>query len=307
MSHPASPNPVGVALLDALASIWPSPLRAQIKRIGADPWTEEYALGYTTEQFMTKVWHGIRVGTAMPPLWGKTVLEIGCGHGGITCYLAAIGAKRVVGIDLNVDHVLYGRRLAAEIARQSGRPPLPVSFMQMDASNLALDHASFDAVYADNVFEHFSDPETVLRELARVLRPGGVVLIPTFSSINSKYGLHLKVGLKLPWTNLLFSERTIIEALKRQAQRRPELYDAYPGLGNAPERVRDVRQFRDLNDITHQSFRALAERQGFVVRSFQVHATLTGRLARKLVPRIERTALLDVLSTGASAVLEKRP
>ncbi len=304
MNQSDQPSPLGSALLDMLASVWPSPMRQQVKRLGAEPCSEEYARGYTVEQFMSKVWHGMRLGNAMPPLWGKTVLEIGCGHGGITCYLAAIGAKRVVGIDLGVEHVLYGERLASEIARQSGRDPLPVSFAQMDAASLGFADGSFDAVYADNVFEHFSDPEAVLAELARVLRPGGIVLVPTFSSIRSKYGLHLKFGLKLPWANLVFSERTIIEALKRQARRRPELYQAYPGLAVAV-RVRDVRRYHDLNDITHARFRAMAEHHGFRIRSFHVHATTTGRVVRRLIRRAEATPLLDVLSTGAAAILEK--
>jgi hypothetical protein len=43
------------------------------------------------------------------------------------------------------------------------------------------------------------------------------------------------------------------------------------------------------------------------VTVFRVHATPLGRLVTKLQPRLERTKLLDVLSTGAGAVLRKPP
>ena len=138
---------------------------------------------------------------------------------------------------------------------------LPIRFAEMNATALDLPDACMDLVLADNVFEHFIEHKGVLREAQRVLRPGGKLLVPIFSSIYCKYGLHLKHGLKLPWANLVFSEKTICEAMQRLANDDPRLFDYYPGLRNNPQRVRDVRRYHDLNDITYKQFKADAHKR----------------------------------------------
>src|SRR5262245_30114002 len=128
------------ALLDGVASLWPSPTAARTARLGAAPGTRESGRAQVLEQFMNKVRFGSPLGVDMPPLFGKDVLEIGCGHGGITCYLACLGARRVLGIDVNTAHVEYGRELAQSISEGLGRP-LPIEFKEMDAADMKLDDA----------------------------------------------------------------------------------------------------------------------------------------------------------------------
>ena len=175
----------------------------------------------------------------------------------------------------------------------------------MSATHLTFPDGTFDLVLADNVFEHFTEPEAVMREAYRVLRPGGGMLVPVFSSILSKYGLHLKHGLKLPGANLVFSERTIIRAMQRLADSDPKLLDLYPGLSDSPQRVRDLRRYKDLNDITYREFKAMAARCGFRVEMFSVYGTRLGKLMVR-VPLVRNTKLMDVLSTGAAAFLRKK-
>lgn len=276
----------------------------QNARFGASPGTEAYERAYARRQFMQRVSGGIGI-DGLPNIWGLDVLEIGCGHGGITCYLAAVGARTAVGIDLNERHIAYGRELLAELERATGRT-LPARFELMNAAQLSFESDSFDMVMADNLFEHVDPFTTVLREIHRVLRPGGVLLVPAFSGIHSKYGLHLKHGLKLPWANLLFSESTIIDVMKKQAAERPELYDLYPGLRGAPREVRDLRRHRDLNGITHSEFLFEANRAGFDLVQFAPRGTVTGRLLFKIAPPLQKTKLGEVLSISATALLRKR-
>ncbi len=287
-------------LLYRVAKNWPSPMAKFKDNFGAEPGTEAYDMAYAQQQFDWKVRNGL-TGTVT----GLDVLEIGTGHGGIACYLAAVGAKSVVGIDLNTKHLEFARRFAEIVSKRYGEGyRLPVSFEEMSANDTSFEDASFDLVLADNVFEHFTEPETVMREAYRVLRPGGQLLVPVFSSILSKYGPHLKHGLKMPWAQVVFSEKTIIRAMYRLAADDPRLYEFYPGLSDSPQRFRDLRRYKDLNDITYRTFQDMARRIGFKVESFSVYGTNLGKVMKR-VPVIRNTRLMDILSTGAAAVLRK--
>jgi ubiquinone/menaquinone biosynthesis C-methylase UbiE len=294
-----------IRLLDSLVSVWPSPMKKFTRELGAEPGTLEYEIAYGQDQFVKRMTRGLGRGLPLKDLWGKRALEIGCGHGGISCFLACMGAE-TTGIDLNTDNLQLGRQLSKSLATKMNRDPLPVDFQEMDAVDLNFPDNTFDFVLADNLMEHVVDPEAVLNEAKRVLAPNGLVVLPGFSSLYSKYGIHLKNGLKLPWANLVFSDKTIIGVLQRQSKKRPELLKIYPGLAEQPESVREVRKYQDLNDITYAAFREMAERAGFEITYFRVEPTISGIVIRKIAPFLEKTFLFDVLSTGAAAVLRAR-
>jgi ubiquinone/menaquinone biosynthesis C-methylase UbiE len=294
--------PLSDYLLYQLARQWPSPVADRQKRFGASAGTEEYHVAYTIEQFNIKVRTGLGV-----DVFDKDVLEIGCGHGGISCFLAVAGAKSVVGIDLNTKNLEYAQAFAQQIAGNFGpNAKLPLKFLEQNAYALKFPDASFDLVVADNSFEHFLEPQLVLRNVARVLRPGGKLLVPVFSSIYSKHALHLKNGLKVPWTNLFFSEKTIVRALERMAKDNPKLYEIYPGLQSQPQRVRDVRRYGDLNDITYKSFKQMARAEGFRIESFRPNGTrIVGRIVAR-IPLFRNSVVMDIFSTGAGSLLSKQ-
>jgi ubiquinone/menaquinone biosynthesis C-methylase UbiE len=295
---------LGARILSSVAEVWPDPLRRRKKRFNAELNTPEYHLAYARDQFLTRVSHGLGVGDGLPNMLGMDMLELGTGHGGIACYLACIGARSVVGVDVNERSLSYAVRFKEHVEAETGRE-LPLRFQHMDCHHLQFEDETFDIVVADNLFEHVSEPEKVLAEAHRVLRPGGRVLVPNMSAIRSKYGLHMKHGLKLPWANLFFSEKTIVEALRIRVDRHPELAEVYPGLSCGSERVRDVRRHQDLNDLTYAEFGKMATRVGFCVERLRVLGVTAGRILFKLRPELERTAFGDVLSTHAMAVLIK--
>ena len=99
---------------------------------------------------------------------GMRVLDCGCGPGSITLDLAALVAPgEVVGIDREASQIEYAR--AAATARG-------LANLQFEVGNiyaLQFPDASFDAVLAHTVIEHVRDPLAVLREMRRILKPGG--------------------------------------------------------------------------------------------------------------------------------------
>jgi ubiquinone/menaquinone biosynthesis C-methylase UbiE len=288
-------------VLFQLARRWPSPLVYQDDELDkGEPDSKSYNLAYARHQFNYKVRNGISEN-----LWNLDVLEIGCGHGGNSCFMAMAGARSVTAIDINIANLSYGQEFAGLLARRFGADfTVPVSFLATRAEQMPFPDSTFDLVLADNLFEHVDDPQGVMKEGHRVLRSGGILLVPVFSSILSKYGLHLKYGFNLPWANVLFSEDAIIRALHRLAATDPKMLVFYPGLAGECKRIRDVRRHRDLNDITFKKFKLTARQTGFEIVSFQPVATLTGWFARRL-PIIRNSVLMDVWSFGASACLKK--
>jgi len=298
---------IGENILYFLSKRWPSPVKQKVKKLGSDPTSEQYLMNYALHsQYLAKLRTGVKF-----DFLNKEVLEIGCGHGGITCFLAVNGAKKVTGIDLNTRNLEISKKFASQFSfklNEKDSPSLPVAFYEMNVYDLKFPAESFDIVLAENVFEHFTEPEKALSESYRVLKPGGKLLVPIFSSIYSKYALHLKHGLKVPWANLFFTEKTICKVMYRLAGENPKLNDSYPGLRDKPDKVRDIRKYKDLNDITYGKFKRMATKEGYILQSFTTLAPKGIRLISKIIrhiPIIKRSILADIFSTGASALLVK--
>ena len=96
------------------------------------------------------------------------VLDYGCGAGEI------VRKMRDRGLEAFGCDVFYG----GNIERQSGLVSEDVSpfVRRMDNGPIPFDDASFDAIVANQVFEHVPDLDLSLREIARVLKPGGAFL-----------------------------------------------------------------------------------------------------------------------------------
>ena len=103
---------------------------------------------------------------------GQHVLEVGCGTGEDSRAMAqrVVPGGRVVAVD--------GSQHMIDTARQRGEGcSLPLEFQVADAHRLPFADDSFDASRADRIFMHLESPAQALREMKRVTRPGGRVLV----------------------------------------------------------------------------------------------------------------------------------
>jgi SAM-dependent methyltransferase len=103
---------------------------------------------------------------------GEAILEVGCGHGSTLARIARGPFGSLAGVDASEVMVrLASKRLRPSIA--AGRAE--VSLATSDALPFA--SGRFDAAFAVHVLYFWSDPRADLRELGRVLKPGGRILL----------------------------------------------------------------------------------------------------------------------------------
>ena len=100
---------------------------------------------------------------------GARILEVGCGTGGLLAASARAGLA-IEGVDIASRWLVVARRRLADRG-------LAVPLLAASAERLPWAGGRFDAVVADSVLEHLDDPARALREWARVLRPGGRLLV----------------------------------------------------------------------------------------------------------------------------------
>ena len=105
---------------------------------------------------------------------GESILDVGSGPGFLACELAEeVGASgRVVGVDISsAMNSIASRRVAASGFGDRAE------ILEGDATALAFADATFDAAVSMQVIEYLAEPDAALHQLARVLRPGGRLVI----------------------------------------------------------------------------------------------------------------------------------
>jgi 2-polyprenyl-3-methyl-5-hydroxy-6-metoxy-1,4-benzoquinol methylase len=118
------------------------------------------------------------LGLSRPYLDGAVrLLEVGAGHGTFTEDLS--GSAHVTALELGSQALVRLQR------RFAGRPDVSVTDQRLED----LDSDAFDAAFLSNVLEHIEDDTAALSELARVVRPGGSIIVfsPAFMVLYSDF------------------------------------------------------------------------------------------------------------------------
>jgi ubiquinone/menaquinone biosynthesis C-methylase UbiE len=229
-----------------------------------------------------RIWQERYQSASMHDVWqalggtvrGKKLLDLGAGMGGLSVALlrdAGLEGLQLQALDYNPDYCRISRLRAA-------RYGLNLNIVVAAGERLPYPADSFDCVVCLDVLEHVGDARRVLREMWRVLRPGGVVLttVPNRRAFRDPH-YHLPL---INWLPAVAAE-AIIERAGRSKRGGPLL---------------DRQEHSALNTYTWSGFKRLASGVGFRVRD-----QVKGRIEQGEVRQLEgwrRSVLHLLLKSG---------
>jgi ubiquinone/menaquinone biosynthesis C-methylase UbiE len=146
---------------------------------------------------------------------GDRALEVAPGPGYLAIELARLGSYRITGLDVSRSFV----RIASENA---ARADVEVDFREGDAAGLPFATDVFDFIVCRAAFKNFSDPIGALREMHRVLRPGGRALIIDMRRDASGKSITAEVAKMHLGRIDAFLTRTTLSALRNRAYSRQD-------------------------------------------------------------------------------------
>jgi SAM-dependent methyltransferase len=171
------------------------------------------------------------------PLEGASIADIGCGDGIIDLgVFHRADPQLLVGYDVReVD--IHALNLAAQAA---GIPELPpddrFAFVVSEQEHLPAPNDTFDVAISWSTFEHVNRPVAMLREIRRILKPGGVLFLQIWPLYFSQHGGHLWQSISEPFPHL---------------QHPPHILERRIGGRHGTDRSRDaIDELRSLNRLT---------------------------------------------------------
>jgi SAM-dependent methyltransferase len=205
---------------------------------------------------------------------GKSVLDYGCGPGWQAVAMhQQCGARRVVGIDINATWIAHARELAERVASSDA-----VTFINVATSTVT---EKFDVVLSLNAMEHFDDPEAHVKRMRGLVAPGGRVVISFAEPWYSHGGSHMSFFTKVPWVNVLFTERTVMAVRSRFRSDGATRYEEVEG---------------GLNRMTLRRFERIMRTSGLRIEHLKFHG------ARGL-PVIDKVPFVREFLVGAATCI----
>ncbi len=179
-----------------------------------------------------------------PNTASKKILELGCSDA-----MTSVSLKNKGFAPMALD--IIDQRLA--VAKNSDIP-----FIKSSAENIPLKDESIDFVFSYNALEHFLDPEKVLLEIHRILKPGGYFYTDFDPLYFSPRGLHAYRKINIPYLQILFKP----EDLKQCAENNNLHWDELPYV-NAYTITKFRSIFKRLNNkLTSKKYEEILDISG---------------------------------------------
>ncbi len=238
-------------------------------------------------------------------LTGLDALDFGCGHGGLSVFLAGRGVRSVTGVDLAEDRIAS----ASALAKSRELPVQPRFLLASDGRTINLPDESVDAILCFDVLEHVIEYEAIIREWRRVLRAGGRVLIHWVSWWNP-YGPHINSLVPIPWSHVLFSERVLIDTCARiydLPEFVPKHWDLDENGNKKANKWHTLNQLPGLNRLTIRRFEKTCRRAEWLFERAQIVGFGGSRAARCTRVLTRLPWLREFFTSHVVYVLRKPP
>ncbi len=230
-----------VAISNFISRFWPANFDRYSDESAYSKWQMENAIE-SYEQYKE-----------FQPFEGKKVLDLGSGEGGKTTYYADREPELMVGIDIDGQKI----RRAKQFCSQND-PVTMCQFVVCSAHHQPFRQGFFDIVISEDCFDHYMEPDSVMREANRVLTKGGVFFV-SFDTYYNWGGSHLYNFIRMPWAHLFFSDSALVEATRIIASQLTEENPTNKRRESYQEQAeREIYQFKHhVNKITLGGWREL--------------------------------------------------
>jgi SAM-dependent methyltransferase len=231
---------------------------------------------------------------------GKRVLDFGCGTGPLSLLCAQNGAESVIGIDLSAERIERARQVSL-----NGNSN--INFILEEKTNgISLLDNSVDVIVCFDVMEHVMDYEAIMRDWARVLAPGGRVLI-WWSVWWHPYGHHLHTMIPLPWVHVFMPDESLFRVCARiydTPQFKPRIWHFDAAGSRKLNPYRGQTRFDDLNKLTIAHFDKTIGKVGLRPRRKQINP-FTGSVLSGAKRFLARSPWPDFFCSSAVYELDK--
>jgi ubiquinone/menaquinone biosynthesis C-methylase UbiE len=148
---------------------------------------------------------------------GSAVLEVAPGPGFFAIELAKLGSYKITGLDISKSFV--------EIARRNAQQEhVDVEFQHGNASEMSFANDSFDFLLCRAAFKNFSQPERAVREMHRVIKSAGRLLLIDLRRDASQHEINQQVdAMGLSWASAVMTKLTFRFMLIRRAYTKSEI------------------------------------------------------------------------------------
>lgn len=182
---------------------------------------------------------------------GKHLFELGSFTGGaLASWVETYGFAKADGIDVNPMYAEAGNRFAKQMN-------LPIQYTTGFGEELPYDDNSFDFIFTHDVLEHVRSVEKTLKELHRVLKPGGGKLFCVFPQFLQPLESHLTFATHMPALHWFFSGKVLAKAYYEVLKERGEKAEWYSPKSSE---LADWEKLPSLNGISISKFRKIIKK-----------------------------------------------